>query len=208
MHHLLHRLATAVAVACFVGSSISAVLCSFAAISVRKGRLKLLSLCLLGGGSIVSALAMIGYQRSLKIYQAEGMIQQVHVYMTGKEQRTSLQVATDSGAEVALRASGTSIYFHPGEHLIVMYQDETGLIVKATFLKGDGAIEGQFRGTGLWAAYVLLIGGILIIYVGFKVNRRDPVGAEERHWNARPYGQIDGPSLMHLSGESREDRKT
>jgi hypothetical protein len=96
MHHLLYRLATGVAVCCFVGSSVSAVLCSIAVISVRKGRLKLLSLCLLGAGAIVSAVAMIGYQQSLQIYHAEGIIQQVHVYMTGKEHRTSLQVATGS----------------------------------------------------------------------------------------------------------------
>jgi len=84
---------------------------------------------------------MIGYQQSLQAYHAEGIIQQVHVYMTGKEHRTSLQVATNSGAGLVLRASGRSIYFHPGEYLIVIYQGETGSIVKATFLKDDGRVS-------------------------------------------------------------------
>jgi hypothetical protein len=134
-------------------------------------------LCLLGGGAVVSALAVIGYQQSLTIYHAEGIIQQVRVYMTGKEHRTRLQVATNSGANLVLRASGRSIYFHPGEHLIVTYQGETGSIIKATFLKDDGTFEGRFRGTVAWPAYVLLMGGILIIGIGFKMNRRDPEGA-------------------------------
>jgi hypothetical protein len=207
MHHLLYRLATGLAVCCFVGSSVSAVLCSIVGVSVRKGRLKLLSLCHLGGGAIVSALAMIAYQRSLPVYHGEGIIQHVRVYMTGREHRTSLQIATNSGADLVLRASGGSIYFHPGEHLIVTYQGETGSIINATFLKNDGTVEGQFHGTGVWPAYVLLIGGILIIYFGFKMNRRDPEGAEERNRNAKPYGQIDRASFIRLSGWRREDHE-
>jgi hypothetical protein len=191
MHPLLYRLATGVAVCCFVGSSVSAVLCSIAGISIRKGRLKLLSLCLLGGGAIVAALAMITYQRSLPIYHGEGIIRNVHGYMTGKEHRTSLQIATNSGADLVLRASGRSDYFHPGEHLIVTYQGETGSIITATFLKDDGTVEGQFRGAVGWPAYVLLIGGMLIIYSGFKMNRRDHESAEEGNRNVKPYEQID-----------------
>jgi hypothetical protein len=187
-----------------VGSSVSAVLCCRLSVSIRKGSLKLLSLCLLGAGSIVSALAMIGYQRSLPIYHAEGTIQQVHAYMTGKEHRTSLRVGTSSGTVLVLRASGRSVYFRPGEHLIFTYQGETGSIINATFLKDDGTEEGQFRGTDSWPGYVLLAGGILIIYFGFKTNRRDPEGREEgSHRNAKPYGAIDKASLMQLSSGSR-----
>jgi hypothetical protein len=207
MHPLLYRLVTGFAVCCFVGSAVSAVLCSILGVSVRKGRLRLLSLCLLGGGAIVSALAIIAYQRSLPVYHGEGIIQHARLYTTGKEHRTSLQIATNSGAELVLRASGRSIYFHPGEHLIVTYQGETGSIINATFLKDDGSVEGQFRGTGLWPAYVLLIGGILIIYLGLEMNRRNPEGTEERNRNAKPYGQIDSASFMRLSGRRHEDRE-
>lgn len=106
-----------------------------------------------------------------------------------------------------MRASGRSIYFHPGEHLIVTYQGETGSIINAIFLKDDGTVEGQFRGTGLWPAYVLLIGGILIIHFGFKMNKRDPEGAEERNRNVKPYGQIDRASFLRLSSGRREDHE-
>jgi hypothetical protein len=126
--------------------------------------------------------------------------------MAGTEHGTSLRVAANSGADLVLRASGRSIYFKPGEHLIVTYAGDAGSIIKATFLKDDGTIEGEFRGTGAWPAYALLMGGILIICIGFRVNKRDPEGAEEGNRNANPYGQIDRDFLLQLSGTRHEDR--
>jgi hypothetical protein len=190
-------------------TAVSAVLCSIAGISVRKGRLRLLSLCLLGGGAIVSALAMIGYQQSLPIYHGEGIIQQAHIYVTGKEHRTSLQVGTVSGSDLVLRASGRSVYFRPGEHLIFTYQGETGSLINATFLKEDGTAEGQFHGTGSWPAYVLLVGGVLLVYAGFQRHRRDPEGAEEPHnRNTVPRTGVDTASLLQLSSERRRNHDT
>ena len=190
---------------CFVGASVSAVLFSIVSVSARKGRLRLLGVCLLGVGAIVTALAMIGYQRSLPIHHGEGIIQRARTYWSGRQRRTRLYVLTSNG-ELVLDASGLSPFFRQSEHIIVMYKGVTGSVTSATFLKADGSVEGRFHGSGLWSAYVLLVGGILIIYAEFKRNKRDPEGAEQPYnRNTMPRTGVDTASLLQLSGKRSRD---
>jgi hypothetical protein len=43
-----------------------------------------------------------------------------------------------------------------------------------------GVVRDSNAAVAPWPGYVLLAGGILIIYLGFKTNRRDPEGKDVR----------------------------
>jgi hypothetical protein len=206
MHHLLYRLAMGLAACCCVGSLIAAVLDFRLAISTRKGRLRLVSRILLGAGLCIGGLSFVTYQHSLPVYHADGIIRHAQEYTSGKSRRTRLHVLTGTDSELVLDASGISPYFRQGEHLIVTYKGVTGTVMKATFLKADGSVMGVFNGTDSWPAYFTVVGGMLMLYWGIKVYRRDPEGAEQRPTrNQKPLTGVDEASLMRLSSVSPKD---
>jgi hypothetical protein len=118
----------------------------------------------------------------------------------GKQDRTDVLIHTFSGGDIALRAYGSSPYFHRDEHVKVRYQGETGMILRVLFVSADGREEGVFNDTGGWPLFFFLLVGITIVIQGFRRYRRDPEGAEEPSArNQHPYGSVDQRSLMYLS---------
>ena len=85
---------------------------------------------------------------------------------------------TAPGEEISINASGRSLYFRSGEHVAVKYQGYTGSILKARFISATGSEEGVFNGTDTWYPYWILLFGLLIFWVGFKKDYRDPEGSE------------------------------
>jgi hypothetical protein len=154
-----------------------------------------------GSGICIAALTLLLYEWHLPVFESEGNIEAVWV-RGGEDVRSDLLIHTSSGADIAVHASGRSPHFQRGEHVKVRYQSETGAILKVLFVSADGRVEGVFDGTEMWPPFFFLIGGLIIIFLGFRRYRRDPEGAEEPSQpNQHPYGTVDKESLLNLSEE-------
>lgn len=189
-----------------VGSAFAcgiAVVCWFLAstygTSPRRGKTFLTAHVLAGSGICLVALTFLLFNHNLPIIQTEGNIESVQIHPKGRDFRSDLLIRTASGGVVAIHASGRSPYFRPGEHVKVQYQGYTGTILKVYFFSADGGEEGGFNGTDRWPPYFALLGGLTLIWYGFRKYHRDPEGAEEpSHRNPKPYGGVDKDSLLRL----------
>jgi hypothetical protein len=176
-----------------------------AGISPRKGNRRRMAAILLGSAMSVASLAIFFAQTQFPVSQAEGVISFVQVQSEGKGYRTDVLLQTGTGT-LAVFAHGRSSLFRLGEHVVVDYQEHTGLITKALFIAIDGGGEGKFNSTDSWVPVGGVIIGLYIIWTAFKVHERDPQGAEEsRGLNKVPLDSVDVDSLLHLS-ENHEDR--
>jgi hypothetical protein len=189
-----------------------AVVCGYFAsiygISPRRGKALFAAALFGGSGVFIAALTLLLYERHLPVFEAEGNIEAVQIY-GGKQGRSDVLIHTSSGGDIAIHASGRSPYFRQGEHVKVRYQGETGAILKASFVSADGREEGVFNGTGMWPLFLFLLGGALVIVLGFKRYRRDPEGAEEpSQRNQHPYGSVDKESLLNLSEQGADESET
>ncbi len=171
-----------------IGSICYGIAAATASISPRKGSRRRMATILFGSAMAVASLAVFLARVALPVSQADGVISFVHVQPEGKDYRTDVVLQTNAGA-LAVYAQGRSSLFRLGEHVVVDYHEQTGLIVKAHFIAIDGREEGIFNGADSWAAAAGVLVGIFIIWRAFKVNKRDPEGAEES-WGQRRYRSI------------------
>jgi hypothetical protein len=173
--------------------------------SARKGRVLLASAIFGGSGVCIAAMALILYQLHPPVAEVEGIIEAVQIHR-GRRARSDLLIHTSSESDIAVHASGGSLYFRTGEHVKIRYQGDTGTILKAYFFATDGRKEGEFNGTEMWPPFFLLFGGAVVIFLGFRRYRRDPEGAAyPSKPDQHPYGSIDKPSLLHLSESEIND---
>jgi hypothetical protein len=177
--------------------------------SGEKGKQKLRAYVCIGAGICIGALAVILLQTRVPVLQGIGVIETAQIRSEVRGHRTNFTVRVPSGAVLALKASGSSPYFHPGEQVNVRYQGYSGSVLKVHFLSPSGREEGVFNGTDSWPPYWFVLIGLLIIWAGAKKYKRDPEGAEQASGrNPKPYGEIDKFSLLRLSGRSGKIRKS
>jgi hypothetical protein len=187
-----------------IGSICYAIAAAVASISPRKGSRRRMATILFGSAIGVASLAVFLTGVSLPVSQADGVISFVQVQTQGKSYRTDVLLQTNTGA-LAVFAHGRSRLFRLGEHVLVNYQEQTGLIVKAHFIAIDGREEGIFNSADSWAAAVGVLVGIFIIWTAFKVHKRDPEGDEESGDHRRvALDSVDEGSLLHLSDNHQD----
>lgn len=189
-----------------IGSICYGIASSVASISPRKGSLRRMATLLFGSAISVAALTMFFAETSLPVTDAIGNISFVQVHPSGKDYRTDVLLQTSTGSSLAVFARGRSPFFRLGERVALTYQTQTGLIVKAHFIAVDGKEEGIFNSADSWVAAVGVLLGIFIIWTAFKVNKRDPEGAEERGDRRRmPLGSVvDEGTPLHPSDKHRD----
>ncbi len=173
-------------------------------ISRRKGSRRRMAAILLRSALAIASLAVFLTSASSPVSRAEGVISFVQVQSEGKGYRTDVLLQTGTGT-LAVFAHGRSSLFRLGEHVVVNYQKQTGLIVKAHFIAIDGREEGKFNSTDSWVPVVGVLLGLYLIWTAFKVQKHDPEGAESRGLNKVPLNSVDLGSLLHLS-ENHQDR--
>lgn len=182
-----------------IGAICFGIAAAMASISPTKGRYKWIATTLFGSAICVTSVAMF-VQTQLPVSHFVGIISSVQVHPEGKDYRTEVQFQAHTGTTLMAHAHGRSSFFRPGERVVLDYQTQTGTIVKAHFIAADGREEGVFNSADSWMAGLGLLIGLFIIWVAFRVNKRDPEGAEE-NWRSgeAPLNSVDEDSLLHLS---------
>lgn len=155
-----------------IGAIGYAIATAMASISPSKGRYKWIA-TLLFGSAICGSLATFALTQLLTSH-VFGNISSAQVHPDRKNYRTEVRLQTSTGGKLVTYAHGRSFHFRPGQHVALNYQERTGMIVKAQFIGPDGKEEGVFNSSDSWTAGIGLLCGLFIIWVAFKVNKRDP----------------------------------
>lgn len=142
-------------------------------------------------------------------HSVNGRIEQARVSGAGRSQRTEVWVQPDArGGVFALHASGANPYFRPDELVALVYQEDTGAILKARFFSSSGQQEGAYNDPNIfWSVF----GGAVSLFIAFgaiRQQRRDPEGKEQNRRQASGIDSaVDTRSLLRLSRATREDRE-
>jgi hypothetical protein len=175
-------------------------------ISKNKGLLRMLASVLFAAGLCAASLSFLLASYKGRRFSVDGYVEEAHVVGSGRSRSTEIWLRIDSGDVFVLRASGTSLYFRPGEHVILTYQEYSGSILKARFLSPAGKQEGTYNSADFLGPCVCLLIGIALIWGSIRLHRRDPKGAEtNERMGFDPYDSVDSLSLLHLSSAVPEN---
>jgi hypothetical protein len=175
-------------------------------ISKNKGLFRKWASVLFATGLCVLSLSFIVTSYKGRHFSVDGYVEEAHVLGGGRSKRTDVWVRVGSG-DLVLRASGANIYFRPGEHVILTYQEYSGSILKARFFSSAGKQDGAYNNADFLGPCVCLLIGIVLIWGSIRLNRRDPEGAETNERTGfDPYDSVDSLSLLHLSSAVPENR--
>ena len=162
----------------------------------RKGKLVLAVYLLVGGNAVAFGSAFIYMQTILQTRHAIGEI----VAVESLARQTDLLIRTSASDEISVRAPGRSPYFKVGRRLRIDYQENSGLLMDATFLSQAGEAVGVFRANPRWSAYFIVVSGVLLVYVGIRRYRLESKAIEVHTPRPNLAGAfVNGQSLLHLS---------
>jgi hypothetical protein len=190
---------------------LAAIGCGIAAarleISKSKGLFRTWGYVLFAAGLCVASLSFLLTSYKGRHFSVDGDIKEAHIVGSGRSRRTDVWVRVGSG-DLVLRASGTNVYFRPGEHVILTYQENSGSILKARFFSPTGKQEGAYNNADFLGPSVCLLIGIVLIWGSIRLHRRDPEGSETNESRGfDPHDSVDSlSSLLHLSSGVQENR--
>jgi hypothetical protein len=175
-------------------------------VSKKKGLLRMWASIHFAAGLCVLSLYFLVISYKGRHFSVDGYVEEAHIVASGRSRRTDVWVRVGSG-ELVLRASGTNVYFRPGQHVILTYQENSGSILKARFFSPTGKQEGAYNNADFLGPSVCLLIGIVLIWGSIRLHRRDPEGSETNESRGfDPHDSVDSLSLLHLSSGVQENR--
>jgi hypothetical protein len=175
-------------------------------ISKDKGLFRTWASVFFAAGLCIMSLSFIVTSYKGRHFSVDGYVEKANVVGSERSRRTDVWVRIGSSGVLVLRASGVSVYFRPGEHLILTYQEVSGSILKARFLSSAGKQEGAYNNADFLGPCLILLVGLALIWGAIHLHRRDPVGAETNESRGfDPYDSVDSLSLLHLSSAVQQN---
>jgi hypothetical protein len=166
-------------------------------VSRNKGLFRMRASVLFAAGLCLLSLSIIVSTYKGKHFSIDGYVEEAHVVGSGRSRLTDVRVRAGSG-DFVLRASDTSIYFRPGQHVILTYQEYSGSILKARFFSASGKQEGGYNNADFLAPSLCLLVVLFIIWNAVHIYGRDPEDAQESREREVPLNSVDEDSLLHL----------
>ena len=120
---------------------------------------------LLGGSLLALGSAFLYTQTKLQLRLRDGRNRLRWMFMAA---RRILLVRTPGGDGVNVLASGRSAYFEIGRRVRNDYQANSRLLVSAVFLSQSGEAVGNYRGSPKWAAYFMVVAGVVLVLNGYQ----------------------------------------
>lgn len=168
--------------------------------SPRKGKAVLI--CTLSFSSFFFVVPFLWslYERSLPVFQFDGVITQVSVHShSSRHYSAQLGIATADGGKIEMHVSDSSSAWRVGQRLRGTYFGDTGDLIRVTLIGPDGRAQGIVRRSAPLTRLLSISLGLFLSWAAFKKFRSDPEGLFEGQRKAPSPDGVDGNSLLHLS---------